>query len=73
VLHLIVSLFIGFWALIWFIFKMTGGVTRHMIRVDEAGNITTQPTENSGNPTWAKIVSGLLTCLWVVLLVMLLS
>lgn len=64
VLHLVVSLFIGFWALVWFIFTMTGGIKREQITVDEDGNVNRQTIQGGEVPTWAKIVSGILVLLW---------
>lgn len=40
VLHLILTLVtVGLWAIVWIILAITGGIKRHMITVDEYGNI----------------------------------
>lgn len=71
VLHLIVSLFIGPWAVVWAIFTFTGGVRRERIAVDESGNVNRTALAGSGVPTWAKVVSAGLAVLWILLLAVL--
>ena len=40
VLHLILTIVtLGLWAIVWIILAIAGGIKRHMITVDEYGNI----------------------------------
>lgn len=71
VLHLIVSIIFWVWSVVWFIFTMTGGVHRKMLIVAETGQVIEKPVENGdgGVPTWAKIVSGILAVLFVIVFI----
>jgi hypothetical protein len=43
VLHAILSLFsCGLWAIVWIILVVTGGVKRHIVQVDDWGNVRVQ-------------------------------
>lgn len=68
ILHLIVSILIAPWAIVWLIFELTGGVKREVIRIAPDGGILRETVAGSGNPLWAKIVSGAIVVLWLVLL-----
>lgn len=67
VLHLILSLIIAPWAIVWAIFAFTGGLKRERIYVDESGAVN-RSTVSSSEPTWAKVVSLIIVVLWVALL-----
>lgn len=67
VLHLIVSILIGPWSIVWVIFEFTGGVKREQIRVDEQGNVFRTEAPDSGNSTGWKIASVVVLVLWLVL------
>ena len=42
ILHLILTLVTaGLWAVVWIILVIVGGEKRHIVRVDEFGNVTT--------------------------------
>ena len=72
VLHLILSIFIGPWAVVWMIFAFTGGVKRERYTVDETGNVNLAQLPG-GTPTWAKVVSTVLAVIWLILIVTLFS
>ncbi len=43
VLHLIIAfLTCGLWAIVWLILVLTGGVKRHLVQVDDFGNVRVQ-------------------------------
>lgn len=67
ILHLIVSVILAPWSVVWAIFEFTGGVKREQIRVDDAGNVNRQTIEG-GNPLWAKIVSVVIVVVWLALI-----
>lgn len=67
ILHLIVSIIIAPWSVVWAIFEWTGGLRREVIRLDANGAIIREPVAGSGNPMWAKIVSAGIVLLWLVL------
>ena len=67
ILHLIVSLIIGPWSIVWAIFEWTGGQRREVIRLDANGAILREPVASSGNPMWAKVASLVVLGLWLIL------
>jgi len=67
VLHLIVSLLVAPWAIVWAIFEFTGGVRREVIRFDAGGNIVREQVP-AGNPLWAKIASLAILAVWALVL-----
>lgn len=43
VLHLLISIFTcGLWAIVWIALAVTGGEKRHLVQVDEWGNVSVQ-------------------------------
>jgi hypothetical protein len=43
VLHAILTLFsCGLWAIVWLLLFVTGGVKRHIVQVDDWGNVRVQ-------------------------------
>jgi hypothetical protein len=72
VLHLILSLFIPLWWILWLSFGFTGGiVTTHLQRVGD-GTVQTTSTRE-GFPTWVKVFWIVVGLLWAVVFVALLS
>jgi len=67
ILHLIVSLLLAPWAVVWLVFTLTGGVKRKMLTVNEHGGPIEKEIEG-GEPLWAKIVAGIIVVGWIALL-----
>jgi hypothetical protein len=43
ILHLLITIFTcGIWGLVWLVLVVTGGVKRHLLQVDEWGNVIVQ-------------------------------
>ena len=51
VLHLILTIVTaGLWGIVWIIFAITGGIKRHLITVDEYGNVVERKIQAFGSP-----------------------
>lgn len=54
-LHLILMLMTALWALVWLAVTLLGGERREMVAVDEWGNISMAPVQESGL-SWAVVI-----------------
>ena len=68
-LHLILSLFVPFWFILWLIFGFTGGIqTTHVTRFGTDGGVQST-TKREGLPTWVKVLWIVIGILWALILI----
>ena len=68
VLHLILSLFVPFWFILWLVFGFSGGVvTTHLAR--SSGGVIQSSAKRDGLPTWVKVLWIVVGTIWALILI----